>query len=249
MNVDVPLADSRRIKVLANGLPLWQGAQAAVSPVGRYGAARAGADRVPGKAAADAARRKRQATYPELLAARRYRLVVLAVEVGGRFGAEMADFLRRVAASKARTAPPWHRAAARQAAGHRWTGMLAVAAQRALALSLLELPLDRADECDGVEPPLADLLADARHVYPHGREPQVARLDYAGRPSEFATLSQDALNPWYPHTSKPFKVVAESNFRAMVWNRIALSVSLVSLLLVVPAAGQCDEGPWQSLQP
>ena len=32
--------------------------------------------------------------------------------------------------------------------------------------------------------------------------------------------------------------LAESNFRAMVWNRIAL----VSLLLVVPAAGQCDEG-------
>ena len=30
MNIDVPLADSRRIEVLANGLPLWQGAQAAV---------------------------------------------------------------------------------------------------------------------------------------------------------------------------------------------------------------------------
>ena len=92
--------------------------------------------------------------------------MVLAVEVGGRFGAEMADFLRRLAASKARAAPPWLRAAARQAAAHCWTGMLAVAAQRALALSLLQLPLDRADECDGVEPPLADLLADARHVYP-----------------------------------------------------------------------------------
>ena len=143
MNVDVPLADSRRIEVLANVLPLWQGAQAAVdttfvSPVGRDGAARAGADRVSGKAAADAARRKRQTTYPELLAARRCRLVVLAVEVGERFGAEMADFLRRLAASKARTAPPWLRAPARQAAGHRWTGMLAVAAQRALALSLLD---------------------------------------------------------------------------------------------------------------
>ena len=93
------------------------------------------------KAAADAALRKRQATYPELLAARRCRMVVLAVEVGGRFGAEMADFLRRLAASKARAAPPWLRAAARQAAGHLWTVMLAVAAQWALALSLMELPL------------------------------------------------------------------------------------------------------------
>ena len=41
MNIDVPLADSRRIEVLANGLPLWQGAQAAVdttfvSPVLRW---------------------------------------------------------------------------------------------------------------------------------------------------------------------------------------------------------------------
>ena len=61
---------------------------------------------MPGKAAAHAARRKRQATY--------------------------------------------------------LTRMLAVAAQRALALSLFELPLDRADERDGAEPPLADLLADPR---------------------------------------------------------------------------------------
>ena len=30
MNVDVPLTDGRRIEVLANGLPIWQGAQAAV---------------------------------------------------------------------------------------------------------------------------------------------------------------------------------------------------------------------------
>ena len=48
MNVDVPLAGSRRIEVLANGLPLWQGAQVAVdttfvSPVSRDGSARASA--------------------------------------------------------------------------------------------------------------------------------------------------------------------------------------------------------------
>ena len=136
MNVDVPLADSRRIEVLANGLPLWQGAQVAVdtTSVSRDGSARAGADRVPGKAATDAGRRKRQATYPELLAARRCRLVVLAVEVGGRFGAELADFLRRLAASKARAAPAQLRQSARQAACHRWAGMLAVAAQRALVV-------------------------------------------------------------------------------------------------------------------
>ena len=42
MNVDVPLTDGRRIEVLANGLLIWQGAQAAVdttlvSPVTRTG--------------------------------------------------------------------------------------------------------------------------------------------------------------------------------------------------------------------
>ena len=39
--------------------------------------------------------------------------------------------------------------------------MLAVAAQRALAYSLFELPLAGADECDGTVPLLGD-LADAR---------------------------------------------------------------------------------------
>ena len=46
----------------------------------------------------------------------------------------------------------------------RWTGMLAVAAQRTLAYSLLELPLAAADECDGAT--LGDLLADARDTEP-----------------------------------------------------------------------------------
>ena len=48
-NVDVPLAAHHHIKVLANGA--W-----------------AGVDRMLGKAAADAACRKRQVTYPKLLA-------------------------------------------------------------------------------------------------------------------------------------------------------------------------------------
>ena len=77
MNVDVLLADSRRIEGLANGLSLWQGAQVAIDTTFVSPVSSAGADRVPGKAAADARRRKRQTTYPELLAARRCRLVVL----------------------------------------------------------------------------------------------------------------------------------------------------------------------------
>eukprot|EP00439_Symbiodinium_sp_Y106_P002921 s3049_g1.t1 len=48
--------------------------------------------------------------------------------------------------------------------------MLAVAAQRALAHSLLELPLAGADECDGAEPPSGDLLADARDLLADARD-------------------------------------------------------------------------------
>ena len=61
MNVNV--ADSRRIEVFANGLSLRQNAQTAVdttfvSPVSRDGSALAGADRVPGKTATDAGRHR-----------------------------------------------------------------------------------------------------------------------------------------------------------------------------------------------
>ena len=55
LNLDVPAADGRRIEVVANGLPLLQGAQVAVdativSPVRRDGSARPGADSEPGLA-------------------------------------------------------------------------------------------------------------------------------------------------------------------------------------------------------
>ena len=89
MNVDVPLADSRRIE-RANGLPLVDATF--VSPVGRDGTARAGADRMPGTAPTDTARRKHQATVSGAFSRPWVSLVVLAVEVGGRVGTAMADF-------------------------------------------------------------------------------------------------------------------------------------------------------------
>ncbi|OLP82561.1 hypothetical protein AK812_SmicGene36766 [Symbiodinium microadriaticum] len=155
MNVDVPLADGRRIEVLANGLPLWQGAQAAVdttlvSPVTRAGGAQPQADRVPGNALEQAAKRTR----------------LHNASTHTRFGLEAVAFLRQLARARARESPARLRPAVQRASVHRWTGMLAVAAQRALAYSLLELPLAAADECDGTEPSLGDLLADARDTEP-----------------------------------------------------------------------------------
>ena len=95
MNIDVPVAGDRRIEVVGNGLALWHGSQQAVdativSPVTRAGDAQPGADVHPGRAVDSAARRKRRQTYLELERARRCRLVVVGLEVGGRFGAEAA---------------------------------------------------------------------------------------------------------------------------------------------------------------
>ena len=60
MNSGLPLADCRRVEVLANGLPLWQGAQVAVNtalvcPVSRDETVRPGAAQAPGSAAQQAA--------------------------------------------------------------------------------------------------------------------------------------------------------------------------------------------------
>ena len=90
VNVGLPLADSRRIEVLANGLPLWQGAEVAVDttlvcPLTCSGETRPGTEREPGLALQTAANRKRRAVYPELLAAKRCELCPAAYpRRGGR---------------------------------------------------------------------------------------------------------------------------------------------------------------------
>ena len=82
-------------KLSPMGFPLWHGSQLAidatiVSPVTRAGKAQPGADaRLVG-----AARRNGRQTYPELARARRCRLVIVGVEVGGRFSSEADTWLR-----------------------------------------------------------------------------------------------------------------------------------------------------------
>jgi hypothetical protein len=162
--------DARQLEVVANGLPLFGGAQLAVdatfvSPVRRDGRPQPGADREDGTQLA-VARRRKETKYRELLASRRCRLVVLAVEVGGRWSEEATKFVQQLAKAKARTVPAILRPSVRAAYFHRWTGMLAVAAQRALAATLLELPVDDAEGLDGDAPFLEEVLLDARRVEP-----------------------------------------------------------------------------------
>ena len=145
MNLPVPVADARRIEIVCNGLPLWHGAQlvvdtTCVSPVTRSGEPRTGADSQPGLALQLATRRKRRETYPELSRSPRCRLVVSAVETGGRWGPEPTAFLRLLAQARAASAHAAVRSALRAAYVSRWSGIIAVAARRALASSLLELP-------------------------------------------------------------------------------------------------------------
>ena len=166
MNIDVPVADARCIEVVANGLPLWHGSQLAldatiVSPVTRSGEAhpqlthsRHGPRIMPRGA-------KKRDTYPELTRARRCRLVVIGLEVGGRFGDEAATFLRLLARQRAAAVPAHLRPAAQAAWVARWAALLAVAAQRAYA-TLLELPLAGEVNGDEAVPDLPELLADAR---------------------------------------------------------------------------------------
>ena len=86
----------RQIEVVANGLPLWGGAQLAVdttlvSPVRRNGTPQPNAASADGAQLRTARRRKEQ-KYAELLQARRCRLVVMAIEVGGRWSDEALKF-------------------------------------------------------------------------------------------------------------------------------------------------------------
>ena len=154
MNWDVPVQDARRIEVVCNGLPLRHGEQLAVeatlvSPLGRDGQPRANADAHRGIVIAQATPRKRRQTYPELERARHYRLVVFGLKVGGRWALETATFIRLLARAAAAEIVTSLRAAARAAWVVRWSGILAVAAQRAFAASLFELP--PGGECnDGV---------------------------------------------------------------------------------------------------
>ena len=88
----------RRLGIVADGLTLWRGAQLAVdttmvSPLRRDRSPKPRAANHDG-AALEAARRKKENTYPELVGeGGRARLVVLATEVGGRWNVETAQFL------------------------------------------------------------------------------------------------------------------------------------------------------------
>ena len=155
--------DDRKIEVVADGLPLFHGAQLAVdatmvSPVRGDGTARRRCAEHDG-AALEQARRNKETTYPELCQVRgRARLVVLGCEVGGRWSEEARQFVSLLAKAKARREPPQLRQSARYAWFRRWSTLLSCSAARSFGLSLLE---QRGGfGVDGDTPASTDVISD-----------------------------------------------------------------------------------------
>eukprot|EP00439_Symbiodinium_sp_Y106_P029562 s2933_g3.t1 len=143
MNPDVPIADERRIEVVAKGLLLGHGSQLAVdativSPLTRHqGEAHPRADVQPGCAVTNAARHKRHNNLATPDAA-------IWLPSGLKSVAGLAARPCSTCAFLQATGPLLSRACCCLRAMTAWvtreSGLLAVAAQRAFAASLLEIP-------------------------------------------------------------------------------------------------------------
>ena len=136
-----------------------------VSPLTSAGVPRCRRGSTAGAALVEA-RRAKERTYPEFADAGRCRLIVLGLEVGGRWSAEAAAFIRSLARARARSAAVTQRAACVAAFVTRWSGLLSIAAARSLAASLLSLPISNTANFDGDAPLLSDVLADSYETPP-----------------------------------------------------------------------------------
>ena len=92
----------------------------------------------------------------------RARLVVLAVEVCGRWSKETQSFLSSLAHAKARSEASLMRRRVEQAWRLRWGSLFSCTVARAVATSLLELPGARG--ADGDCPPSCEVERDFRHA-------------------------------------------------------------------------------------
>ena len=166
-----PRNDDRNIEAAAFGLPVCHGVPllvdiTMVSPLHADGTPLRGAAATDGVAIGVAERRKER-RYPELVQTQDAELIVLACETGGRWSDRAATFIQQLAEAKARSAPKALRASATCCWQHRWTGILAVAAQASFAATLLGYDPWSAAGRDGCTPGL-DMVLEA--------EPSFSRL-------------------------------------------------------------------------
>ena len=162
-------ADERPLEVVADGLPLFHGAQIAVdmtlvSVLRREGTPHPRCANEDGAALAQARRRK-ELRYCELAGQHgRAKLVFLASEVGGRWSEEYRQFLCQLASAKTRNESKVLRSRARQAWLHRWRSLLACSSARAFAMSLLERR--GGTGADDPTSSTADVVWEARFGFP-----------------------------------------------------------------------------------
>lgn len=165
LNVGVRAADERRLEILAQGLPCFNGVQLAVDATLRCALSTSGAPRPRAAredgAALDDARVQKEQTYPELVGNGQCQLVVLGFETGGRWSAEAYAFVWELAKAKARGVPTYLRFSAALAWQKRWMTMISVATFTSFAHSLIlpKQPLACAGiQAADVAPDLADLF-------------------------------------------------------------------------------------------
>ena len=156
--------DGRRLEIVATGLPLHRGVPLAldasiVAPLHADGRPWPHAARRDGAALARAAQTKDR-TYPELVGSPVVRLVTVACETGGRLCAAARDLLRGMATARARAAPTLLRRATAAAWLSRWTALLSVSVQDALASTLVDDAPLLLDGADAEPPTLTDVWVE-----------------------------------------------------------------------------------------
>ena len=159
-------ADSRRLEVV-DGLPIFGGSQLALDTMlvcasHCDGSPHTGAADTDGVVLQRAWRRKER-RYPELVGrGSRARLVVLAIEVGGRWSLELQTSVAQLAKSKAREQPLLQHKRFEQAWRMRWEAFFACAAAKAVATCLLDLRC--AHGADGHTTTAWEVEAGDRHM-------------------------------------------------------------------------------------
>ena len=108
----------------------------------------------------EAARKRKETKYPELLRSRRCKLVVTAMEIGRRWSEESWTFLALLAKARANAAPQSSRRAVEQCFLRRWSTLIAVAAQTGYAASLLGEPAGKSPTPNDELPELGEVLED-----------------------------------------------------------------------------------------
>ena len=161
MNVRAASSDARRIEVLAQDFPCFGGSQVAVDVTLRSALTRSG-EAQPGAAEEDGAillqaRVDKENLYPELLNGR-CRLVVVALETGGRWSNEAVDFIWQLAQARAREVPSFVTHQMALVWERRWTRMLSTVCAVSFAGSLVGP--SHADVCitEGDMPSLTEVL-------------------------------------------------------------------------------------------